>query len=660
MKAHAAIAPVKCLCILILALSPGPPSHAADFAGGTGTPDDPYQVATAEQLVAIGSDPNLLDKCFMLVDDIDLSRETINGKVLSAALIAPNLHMGWAPRAPAFTGRFNGNGYEVRNLTIHGTQAGNLGLFGSVGEGGHVLDLRIVNASITGPAGSFGLGGLTGYSSGQISDCHVSCQVTAGNRSYYVGGLVGHNWGGTVVDCSVDCQVSGGERSRYLGGLIGQNSWGCVAQSWARGQVSGGRKSADLGGMVGYSTADARIVNSLAEAHVIGASESRALGGLVGAIDASVIVNCYATGQVHGGENVGGLVGYNDEGIVNECFWDVDTSGLEVSAGGVGLTTVQMQDFQTFLLAGWDLTGEYGNGTADLWLMPEAGGYPTLMFFSDSYQAHPLKGAGKRDDPYQIATPEDLGAMSHYDRSACYRLAADIDLSRIIWSTAPIVGFDGSFDGAGSTISSLTMRGRGYLALFDVLDAYAVVENLGISDCLVIGGDDSRHLAGLVGLNWGRVSNCFVKGHIIAGDGSSRLGVLAGESSGEVNDCHVSGNVSTGHSSIYVGGFGGWCAGSRIENCYALATVTRGHNCLGVGGFAGSDWESYGPTVINNCYFLSPADGGGPDNGIGTPLLDIQMKQKASFAGWDFETAWMICEGQGYPRLQWEGILCDE
>ena len=36
-------------------------SYAYDFAGGTGEPNDPYQIATAEQLCSIGSDPNLLD-----------------------------------------------------------------------------------------------------------------------------------------------------------------------------------------------------------------------------------------------------------------------------------------------------------------------------------------------------------------------------------------------------------------------------------------------------------------------------------------------------------------------------------------------------------------------------------------------------------------------
>jgi hypothetical protein len=36
------------------------------------------------------------------------------------------------------------------------------------------------------------------------------------------------------------------------------------------------------------------------------------------------------------------------------------------------------------------------------------------------------------------------------------------------------------------------------------------------------------------------------------------------------------------------------------------------------------------------------------------------MRQQASFIDWDFADTWMICEGQDYPRLQWEGVACDQ
>ena len=64
-------------------------TQAADFAGGTGEPDDPYQIATAEQLIGLGEDPNLYDQCFVLTADIDLDPNLPGRKVFTQAVIAP-------------------------------------------------------------------------------------------------------------------------------------------------------------------------------------------------------------------------------------------------------------------------------------------------------------------------------------------------------------------------------------------------------------------------------------------------------------------------------------------------------------------------------------------------------------------------------------------
>ncbi|MBN2269325.1 MAG: hypothetical protein JXN61_01850, partial [Sedimentisphaerales bacterium] len=74
------------------------------------------------------------------------------------------------------------------------------------------------------------------------------------------------------------------------------------------------------------------------------------------------------------------------------------------------------------------------------------------------------------------------------------------------------------------------------------------------------------------------------------------------------------------------------------------------------GGLVGSnDW--YGS--ISRAYFLHSDDGGGPNNGCGIPLTDIQMRQQGSFVGWDFvgesvdgtSEIWQMPVGVGYPIL---------
>ena len=85
------------------------------------------------------------------------------------------------------------------------------------------------------------------------------------------------------------------------------------------------------------------------------------------------IIDCYSTGYVSGQTRVGGLVGsgVKDKDGVLDCAWDIETSGLDTSQGGKGLTTARMQDIQTYLNAGWDFEGETENGTEDIWTMPD-------------------------------------------------------------------------------------------------------------------------------------------------------------------------------------------------------------------------------------------------------------------------------------------------
>lgn len=45
----------------------------AKYCGGTGEPNDPYRICTAEDMNAIGADSNDWDKHFLLVNDINLA-----------------------------------------------------------------------------------------------------------------------------------------------------------------------------------------------------------------------------------------------------------------------------------------------------------------------------------------------------------------------------------------------------------------------------------------------------------------------------------------------------------------------------------------------------------------------------------------------------------
>ena len=135
----------------------------------------------------------------------------------------------------------------------------------------------------------------------------------------------------------------------YVGGLVGVNS-GSIRTSFSTGTVIGGL----AGGLVGYSWG--------------------------GTITAS-----YSTGTVTGVSDVGGLVGSDwfGTGVVTSSFWDREASARGGSDGGTGLTTVLMQDLDTFLKAGWDFMNENENGTEDIWWILDGQDYPRLWWELD-------------------------------------------------------------------------------------------------------------------------------------------------------------------------------------------------------------------------------------------------------------------------------------
>lgn len=62
----------------------------AQYSGGTGEPNDPYQIATAADLIALGETPDDYDKHFILTADIDLDPNLPGGRVFDKAVIAPD------------------------------------------------------------------------------------------------------------------------------------------------------------------------------------------------------------------------------------------------------------------------------------------------------------------------------------------------------------------------------------------------------------------------------------------------------------------------------------------------------------------------------------------------------------------------------------------
>ncbi|RPJ30578.1 MAG: hypothetical protein EHM35_12615, partial [Planctomycetaceae bacterium] len=214
----------------------------AKYSGGTGEPNDPYQIATAADLIALGETPDDYDKHFILTADIDLDPNLPGRKIFDKAVIAPTTVEHPSPgfsafRVTPFTGAFDGRGHQISRLTIRGEI--DVGLFGQ--SRAEVKNVGIVNVNVTGSAST--VGGLVGQNSGTVSRCYSTGSVS-GNSD--VGGLVGGNYG-TVTDCNSTGAVTG---KNIVGGLVGRN-WGTLTDCRSMGAVT--RAGYTTGGLVGLN-----------------------------------------------------------------------------------------------------------------------------------------------------------------------------------------------------------------------------------------------------------------------------------------------------------------------------------------------------------------------------------------------------------------------
>jgi hypothetical protein len=547
---------------------------AANYGGGTGTADDPYQIWTPEQMNAIGAEPNDWDKHFRLMADIDLSALSDERFHLIGEYFAEN-----DPNNRPFTGVLDGDGHTISRFTCELADHNEVGLFRLVS--GEIRNLLLAGANINAPS-SCNVGTLVGYlEHGVVTNCRVIDSSVAGREN--VGGLVGKG-GCEVTRVAANSRVyplisksaftGSVSAKRSAGGLVGYNRTGEVVQSHTAGHVAGGDR---IGGLLGFNESgyagDCYAIVSVAGESLV--------GGLIGE-SRHLITNCYAAGRVVGRDRAGGLVGAGSR-IVYGSFWDLETTGQSTSSGGVPKSSAQMRMAETFFF--WNACSDETPWTI------EEGDYPRLAWegrpgriIEAVHLRDLVKGTGGSDDPYLIHTAEELNLIALYNnqRDKHYRLMADIDLSvyagggfNLIWL------FGGVFDGNHHTIANLTCRseGRDWVGLFgSVYDGCIKDLTLANPDIDIGTGYGAGALAGSI---WhATVSNCHVEGGRVSG--STLVGGLVGMNSGTISECHAATRVTGG---VEVGGLAG-CNDTVLVACHASGIVSGDYS---VGGLVGTN-----------------------------------------------------------------------
>ncbi|MDD4445111.1 MAG: GLUG motif-containing protein [Eubacteriales bacterium] len=622
----------------------------AEFAGGNGSADNPFLVATADHLNNVR---NHLDQHFRQIENLDLSFYRSDS--------------GWVPIGTSgapFTGTYDGDGHVISDLFIDQVGVSTVytpaGLFGYTGVEAEICNLTLEDVDIT---GCYYVGSLVGNNSGEISNVSSSGIVIG---EWDTGGLAGLN-SGSIIGSSFTGTVTGTDEIEYgefTGGLVGYNTGGTITKCQANATVVSEGDS--VGGLAGESLIDAVITESCAMGSV---RATNFVGGLVGSNDGEITV-CYSTCTVDGSNDVGGLAGgnsgpitnsyavgtvtgTNDEGglvgsstdeIITHCYWDINTTVQNFSACGTGKTTAEMKQQATFenwdFITVWDMNTVDNNGypflrwqlnvppvlsgtgvdsitdtTAALSFTSDRNGiYYYLVYTAteDAPDAAAIKAQGAAAAKGTGAAAAAANTVGLADLTASTEYNAYIMLEYTEWNTSAVAtisftteaelsefaGGDGSAENPFLVADADQLNNvrnhldKHFLQTHDInLSGYSGGEGWEPI------GDNSTPFTGTYDGNELSINNLFIErddeyiglfGYIAAGGNVSDL---------ELNPVDIT------SSAYYVGGLAGRNNG-LIDNCSVSGTVSINGWYYPVGGLIG---ENHG--MITNCSFDGTVEG---------------------------------------------------
>ena len=273
-------------------------SLAAAYPGYTDDGNGNYTVTSAEGLKNIAklvNEEGKTDINITLTDNIDLTG------------------IDWTPIGidynHQYTGTFDGGGHTITGLTVTGSNE-YTGLFGRIGSGGKVMNVKLEGVQIESDNETSAVGGVAGWSYGNIENCSVSGSVSGSGMNGVAGGVVGYQTGGSITGCSSSATVNAGG---VAGGVVGLADGGATLTAC-------------------YATGDVTLVSN--------GPNTYCAGGVVGSNGASTLQACYAWGSVTGSGSgtvyVGGVTGTNDVGTLTACYHAKGTvSGPDGTTGGV-------------------------------------------------------------------------------------------------------------------------------------------------------------------------------------------------------------------------------------------------------------------------------------------------------------------------------------
>lgn len=382
---------------------------AETYDGGDGSAENPYQIATPQQLALLAQQTNTDtggDANYVLTNDLCMN------------LWVDEYYYDWIPIGKQdvfenhyFTGSFDGNGKTISGLVHVDRDTNNdhvIGLFGYT-DGAVIRNINLSHCMVTGKEYVGGLVALAQHTT--IADCYVEDAVigrvesTIFNGGLVAGGIVGfmgEPWpseGKTADSCCIrNCQVAqdvvinGAAAAGIVGEVNNATSWSpciienCVNQgmvethNWYSGGIVGSLYHATLSNCINEGVVKATTTDEVLNLEMCA-------GGVVGRFASANIVDCSNTGNVETNGSAGGVAAVslrNDSDnlfFVRNChnFGAISvTGGYGYHYGGGIIGDIQADDMMRLCIVdcsnhgdvnvvGYCAGGIVGNFTLENW-----------------------------------------------------------------------------------------------------------------------------------------------------------------------------------------------------------------------------------------------------------------------------------------------------
>ncbi|MDO5522172.1 MAG: hypothetical protein Q4G58_16880 [bacterium] len=475
----------------------------------------------------------------------------------------------------------------IDSCDVEATLSNGGGIVGSANGG------SIKNCTMQGSINGYG-GGILAVSTSfygeeknriQVLNCTNKADITIGGG----GGIVGQaNDGCTIKNCINYGNVTGRMESGGIAGMLMRN--GLVEDCVNYGDMQAFDKddgTGAAGGIVGrtvdymsFNDKDtSQVVNSISFGKSVGDYPGTICG--VSGVD-FMFAGCYYTFDQRpvGRGNSEGT--YRVGEVRNPLIHVGTTQSMESIYGKeVSITPLEVKDATIIEISNNKLVGR-ASGTTVVTFKIEFDWNGNKLYYQNRQSIEVVSngfagGQGTHEDPYQVATVEQLELVRSYP-NAYYRLENDIDLYSVR-SFEPIgskkAAFTGGFDGNNHVISGLTVtKQTEYAGLFGLV-CNATIENIGLEDAYITTG---KYAGGIVGYALAaNIENCIVNGEIAA----------------------------TSVQNNYAGLIVGYMQDGKLDNSCGVGAVKSAY----AGVFAG-----YIDTVPTNCYWYQPYS----NKGVGT------------------------------------------